>query len=130
LTSQCTRVFARLTDPYVELADPALSPDERLLAVQERDIRDDSLRIAIWDLRAHRRLRYLTRGHHDSRPVWSPDGRWIAIWRADYPQDPNDHRAFETVMQTASIVRVPARGGRARTLVARRKGVGPPAWGG
>jgi len=57
--------------------------------------------------------------------VWSPDGRWIAFWRD--PENPGD--GLNPVGLTASIERVPARGGPVRAVVKRRHDVGPATWG-
>jgi hypothetical protein len=105
--------------------DYALSPNERLLAITESPWSTVEHRIAIYDIRTGRRVRALTAGHADHRPAWSPDGRWIAFWRD--PEDPGD--GIGTVGMTASIMRVPAHGGRARAVVARRADTGPPTWG-
>jgi hypothetical protein len=115
-----TGIPAGLTlDNYV------LSPNKRLLAVTESPDTTGEHRIAIYDVRTGRRVRAVTARHADHRPAWSPDGRWIAFWRD--PQDPGD--GIGTVGMTASIMRVPAHGGRARTVVARHTDTGPPTWG-
>jgi len=106
--------------------DYALSPNERLLAVTESPWSTVEHRIAIYDIRTGRRVRAVTGGHADHGPAWSPDGRLIAFWRD--PEDPGD--GIGTLGMTASIMRVPAHGGRARTVVARRADTGPPTWGG
>jgi WD40 repeat protein len=100
------------------------SPDGRRVAVVEYT-HPGPTRIAVYNARTWQRLRALTAGHYDSHPVWSPDGRWIAFWRD--PENPGD--GLGTVGMTASIKRVPARGGPLRTIVKRGHDVGPPSWG-
>jgi len=128
------RVNHHLHGPGIALGRPlgattefdfVLSPDRRRLAVSE-SYDDGTRRIAVYHARTGQRLRALTASHHDSRPAWSPNGRWIAFWRD--PKDPGD--GLGTMGMTASIERVPARGGAVRAVVSRRHDVGPPAWGG
>jgi dipeptidyl aminopeptidase/acylaminoacyl peptidase len=113
--------------PGVETeADFVLSPDARRLAVSEVYDKDATRRIVVYDVRSWRRLRVLTAGHRDLYPSWSPDGRWIAFWRD--PSKPGKPLSYFGM--TASIERVPARGGPVRTVVSRRRDVGPATWGG
>lgn len=62
-------------DPAGDLNFPAVSPDGRLLAV------DDGGRIAVFDYAARTLLRYLTGGPSDTTPAWSSDSASIAFQR-------------------------------------------------
>jgi dipeptidyl aminopeptidase/acylaminoacyl peptidase len=74
--------FAQLRVP----SDPSLSPDGRLavVAVAQADLDADAYRSALWLVATDGSAppRRLTNGPRDTRPRWSPDGRWIAFLRA------------------------------------------------
>lgn len=72
-TWDCATRVAR--DPAADLNFPAVSPDGRLLAV------DDGGRIAVFDVGSHALLRTVTAGTTDTAPVWSPDSAAIAYQR-------------------------------------------------
>jgi dipeptidyl aminopeptidase/acylaminoacyl peptidase len=69
------------------LSDPSLSPDGRLVAVAVTriDLEADAYRSAIWVVPTDGSAspRRLTNGPGDTRPRWSPDGRWLAFLRAE-----------------------------------------------
>lgn len=62
-------------DPAADLNFPAVSPDGRLLAV------DDGGRIAIFDYATHALLRTVTAGPTDTTPAWSPDSASVTYQR-------------------------------------------------
>ncbi len=71
----CARRVA--ADPGADLDFPAVSPDGRLLAVQ------DAGRIAVFDYASGAFLRFVTAGPTDTAPTWSPDSAAIAFQRGD-----------------------------------------------
>ena len=115
------------TRPGVDsLESFTMSPDGRLLAVSEDHFAEDANRIAIYSLRTGRFVRELARGSRVQRPVFSPDGRWVAFrrWNAVRSTD-----GWDVDQQYAALLRVPTRGGRVRTIIPERRGVGPATWG-
>lgn len=105
---QCvTRVAS---DPAGDLNFPAVSPDGKLLAV------DDGGRIAVFDYAAHTLLRYVTAGPGDTTPAWSPDSASIAFQRS-------------TGTASSSEVRVVKADGSGERLLAGG-GAQTPTWGG
>jgi len=74
--------FARLRVP----ADPSLAPDARaaVVAVGHADLEADANRSVLWLVPTDGSgpPRRLTNGPRDTRPRWSPDGRWIAFLRS------------------------------------------------
>ncbi|MDP9405702.1 MAG: S9 family peptidase [Actinomycetota bacterium] len=100
-------------------SDPTLSPDgERVVvAVQRIDLDADAYRSELWLVPTDGSAppRQLTNGPRDSRPRFSPDGRWIAFLRAgdDAP---------------AQLHLLPADGGESRRLTDAPLGVGDHAW--
>ncbi|MBO1752833.1 S9 family peptidase [Actinotalea sp. BY-33] len=74
---------------------PALSPDGTtvVFSVTAPDVDADEYTGALWTVPADGSLppRRLTRGHRDTAPAWSPDGRWIAFLRAEPEGKPQLH---------------------------------------
>ena len=68
---QCVTRIA--DDPAGDLNYPAVSPDGKLLAVE------DAGRIAVFDYAARTLVRYVTAGPGDTTPAWSPDSTRIAF---------------------------------------------------
>lgn len=66
---------------------PAVSPDgtAAVWSVTAPDLPTDEYAGTLWTAPTDgsRHPRRLTRGHRDTAPVWSPDGRWIAFLRAE-----------------------------------------------
>ncbi|HKE99224.1 MAG TPA: S9 family peptidase [Actinomycetes bacterium] len=108
-------LLARLRMP----SDPALSPDGSLaaMAVAWIDLEEDTYRSAIWVVPTDGSAppTRLTNGPRDSRPRWSPDGRWLAFLRAADGGHPQLH-----VM--------PAAGGEPRGLHEHPLGVDAHVW--
>lgn len=74
---------------------PALSPDETtvVVSVTAPDLATDEYTGRLWRVPVDGSgppVR-LTRGHRDTSPVWSPDGRWIAFVRAEPRGRPQLH---------------------------------------
>ncbi|WP_374204919.1 TolB family protein, partial [Actinotalea sp. C106] len=74
---------------------PALSPDGTTIvfSVTVPDVDADEYTGTLWTVPADGSLppRRLTRGHRDTAPTWSPDGRWIAFLRAEPQGRPQLH---------------------------------------
>jgi hypothetical protein len=106
----------------------AFSPDGRLLVASEDLFGDDHIgtRIAVFSVRTGRFVRELTHDHSDQRPVFSPDGRWVAFRRVHYEEADSS----DTYLQVAELLRVRVGGGAPRTIVSKRRAVGPATWGG
>ncbi len=100
-------------------SDPTLSPDGRrvVVAVQRTDLEADAYRSELWLAATDGSAppRRLTNGPRDSRPRFSPDGRWVAFLRAgdDTP---------------AQLHLLPADGGESRRLTDAPLGAGDHAW--
>lgn len=66
---------------------PAVSPDgsTAVWSVTAPDLTSDEYAGSLWTAPTDgsRPPRRLTRGHRDTAPVWSPDGRWVAFLRAE-----------------------------------------------
>jgi Tol biopolymer transport system component len=99
----------------------APSPDGRYVA-SGVDINGahDRYRIAIFDAHTAKQVRYVTHGHADTDPVWSPNGRWLAFQR----DEDVDHDR-----QTASICIVRVSGGHVTCPLRDGHEVGTPTWG-
>ena len=81
------RTVARLSATGSQLASrPALSPDGRFVAVSVAIGGTREIRIGLFRARTGRRVRWVTRGHHDVAPTWSPDGHQLAFLRARKPK--------------------------------------------
>jgi dipeptidyl aminopeptidase/acylaminoacyl peptidase len=100
-------------------SDPSLTPDGRLaaVAVTRIDLDADAYRSQIWVVPTDGSAppRRFTTGDHDSRPRWSPDGRWLAFVRAPEGGKPQLH-----VM--------PSDGGESRRLTEHPLGAADPVW--
>ncbi|NTW42035.1 MAG: S9 family peptidase, partial [Cellulomonadaceae bacterium] len=74
---------------------PALSPDETtvVVSVTAPDLATDEYTGRLWRVPVDGSSPpvRLTRGHRDTSPVWSPDGRWIAFVRAEPRGRPQLH---------------------------------------
>lgn len=93
---------------------PALSGELLLVAVSRPDLDTNSYVSALHWV-GDDGLSAWTHGAHDSSPVISPDGRWVAFLRGEGSGPAQLH-----VMPTA--------GGEARVLTALPLGVGEPVW--
>lgn len=70
------------SDPAWNLADPAVSPDGRTLAVSAKaNASDAGGHIALYDYASHAFLRNLTAGTQDTNIAWSPDGTRLVFQR-------------------------------------------------
>ena len=73
----------------------AVSPDGTLavVAVTRPDLELDEEVGHLWVVRTDgsARPRPLTRGHRDTAPAWSPDGRWVAFVRSEPQGKPQVH---------------------------------------
>jgi dipeptidyl aminopeptidase/acylaminoacyl peptidase len=102
------------------LSDPQASPDGRVIAFvvtqAVRGDREHPYRSEIWSVPAAGGTpTRLTAGPRDRHPRWSPDGRTLAFVSSRGGED--------------QIYALPARGGEAQPLTARRGGAGsPPVW--
>lgn len=74
---------------------PALSPDGTtvVVSVTAPDPGTDEYTGRLWTVPVDGSAppRPLTRGHRDTSPVWSPDGRWVAFVRAEVKGTPQLH---------------------------------------
>lgn len=74
---------------------PALSPDgaTAVISVLAADLGTDEYAGSLWAVPVDGSAppRRLTRGHRDTAPAWSPDGRWIAFVRAEPKGRPQVH---------------------------------------
>ncbi|WP_315095764.1 S9 family peptidase [uncultured Cellulomonas sp.] len=74
---------------------PAVLPDgsRAVVAVVRPDVTDDEYTGHLWsvDLTGSEPARPLTRGHRDTAPDVSPDGRWVAFLRAEPEGKPQVH---------------------------------------
>ena len=81
----------RFTDPTRESSSPRFSPDGSLLAFNSRRGDDEN---AVWVARVRG---VGGEGFHiegvDATPVWSPDGRWIAVVKEPDEEDEDEDRA-------------------------------------
>ncbi len=111
VTSGCDRFV--VADLGHDLADPALSPSGKLLAVTRSVPGQIEGAIALYDYVTGKLVRALTTGTTDSGPVWSPDGSLLAFVRGATTGSPR-------------IYTIAAKGGAARQLVARGRAV---TWG-
>jgi hypothetical protein len=69
-------------DPASSLADPAVSPDGRLLAVSVKARSSDAGGfVALYDMATHARVHVLTNGTQDTNIAWSPDGGRLVFQR-------------------------------------------------
>lgn len=98
---------------------PAVSPDGTLavVAVTRPDLEADEYVGHLWLVPTDGSAppRPLTRGHRDTSPVWSPDGRWVAFVRAEPKGKPQLHV-------------VEATGGEPVALTDAPLGAGDPRW--
>lgn len=104
---------------------PALSPDGRQVVVSVRypDLAADEYTAHLWLARTDGSApaRQLTHGWHDSEPVWSPDGRWVAFTRAE-------RDAATGVVGKPQLWLLPVCGGEPRRLTDHPLGVSAPVW--
>lgn len=111
---RCTRYLTRAEGDAEFRGVPTLSPDGKLLAVTLTGSPYFYSRgIAVYDVRTARFVRALTPfGPEADRPVWSPDGRWVAYRQFVPPTSENNDSAW-------SLWRVPATGGTPRRILPR-----------
>jgi len=98
---------------------PALAPDGSavVVSVTHPDLEADEYVGHLWRVPADGSAppRPFTRGHRDTSPVWSPDGRWVAFCRAEPKGKPQLHV-------------VEADGGEPVCLTDAPMGVADPRW--
>lgn len=98
---------------------PAVSPDGTLavVGVTRPDLEGDEYVGHLWLVPTDGSAppRPLTRGHRDTSPAWSPDGRWVAFVRAEPKGKPQVHV-------------VEATGGEPVALTDAPLGAGDPRW--
>jgi dipeptidyl aminopeptidase/acylaminoacyl peptidase len=104
--------------------DPRLSPDGRRVAyvVHSVDAAENAYRGAIWvaSVDGSEEPRQFTAGErNDSRPRWSPDGRWLAFV---------SNRHGEDATAPAELYVMPADGGEPRRLTDDKEAVEDVAW--
>lgn len=118
---RCTDYLARARENETFFLPPELSPDERLLAATvEIFAGPDGNRIALYDARRARRIRFLTTGaESDVRPHFSPDGREVLLTRPQGSSDTPSHHY--------DLIRVGVRGGKERLVVDHAHRVEPDA---
>src|SRR5690348_9702283 len=65
----------------VEITSVDLAPDGKsvVIGTSRADWNQNRFRTDLWLYREGKGLAPLTQSGHDSRPDWSPDGRWIAF---------------------------------------------------
>jgi len=100
------------------LGPPTLDPDggRAVVAVQHPDLDVDEYTGGLWMVPLAEGPPWrLTRGHSDTAPRFSPDGRWLAFLRAERKGKPQLHV-------------LPLAGGDAVRLTDHPLGVGPPRW--
>ena len=113
-------------------ADPAISPNGATVAYVLAAVEREGYRYhrSIWTLDvAGGEATRLTDGNHDSGPLFSPDGRWIAFTRSP----PAGTRAASQEEAARGVSHpqlwvIPATGGEARQLTALPRGASSPAW--
>jgi len=100
-------------------SSPTVSGDPRsggaaFVAVSRPDLEQDVYRSTIERVTGDGAVRW-TAGDHDSSPVLSPDGRWLAFLRNDEKDRPQ-------------LAVAPVDGGEARVVTALPLGTGTPVW--
>jgi dipeptidyl aminopeptidase/acylaminoacyl peptidase len=100
-------------------SSPTVSGDPRsggaaFVAVSRPDLEQDAYRSTIERVTADGAVRW-SAGDHDSSPVLSPDGRWLAFLRNDGDDRPQ-------------VAVAPVDGGEARVVTALPLGAGTPVW--
>lgn len=102
---------------------PAVSPDGTLavVAVTRPDLEGDEYVGHLWLVPTDGSAppRPLTRGHRDTSPAWSPDGRWVAFVRAAPPGESKGKPQVHVVEAT---------GGEPVALTDAPLGAGDPRW--
>ena len=102
---------------------PAVSPDGTLavVAVTRPDLEGDEYVGHLWIVPTDGSAppRPLTRGHRDTAPAWSPDGRWVAFVRAAPRGEPKGKPQVHVVE---------AAGGEPVALTDAPLGAGDPRW--
>ncbi|HUY79194.1 MAG TPA: S9 family peptidase [Ktedonobacterales bacterium] len=104
------------------ITDMRLAPDERRIAycVEWNDRAANERRQALWllDTQTGATRRLTTGGKSDTRPRWSPDGRWLAFVRVTFGDGDEGPQLWV----------MPMAGGEARQLTHMRRGVSAPFW--
>jgi len=110
------------------LGRPTLSPDGRLavVAVTYPDLELDDYVSHLWlvPTDGSAPARQLTHGGHDTDPVWSPDGRWLAFLRSEREKTSSGPAR----RGPAQLWLLPIDGGEARRLTDHPLGAEAPVW--
>lgn len=110
---------AEQLDLLASCGTPTLHPDgdRAVVSVLAPDLSADDYVGGLWVVPLDRSTppRRLTRGHRDTEPRFSPDGKWLAFLRAEAKGKPQIHVA-------------PAAGGDAVALTEAPLGAGSPRW--
>lgn len=124
----------------VEITSVRLAPDGKstVIATSRADWKQNRFRTDLWLYRDGRDLAPLTQSGHDTKPEWSPDGRWIAFLSdrdsggltpedADPIEPESEDRALEEKALNQVWV-IAADGGEAFQITHGKEGVHAFAW--
>lgn len=110
-------------------SNPTLSPDGRwaCVAVMHYSMDDNERRSSLWLLATDGSTqRRLTRGHNDTDPLFSPDGKWIAFL-SKRPAEKKSTPAAERE-EVTHLYRIAVDGGEAERLSSLETGVFGHRW--